>query len=113
MLIPRTLWHIKILCKMFNIKSGTISEIGKVCGVDNNTCILYRLKPFLLWYGIWKEEKYVDYRTPDKTLFRYKIDFREIDRFLLTETFLRDIYNKRIYKGELMTLRKLKPKIGL
>jgi hypothetical protein len=105
---PKTLRQLKLLIRMYNVKKGTIKSIAECCEMGSNKGVLYRMKPMLLKYGILKEVKVFTYSDIFKR--HYVIDHNELDRFLMTETFLSVLYDKRIWGGKFVSLIKHKPK---
>jgi hypothetical protein len=108
MLRPYTLRHYEILSSLFNLKSGTMGEIGIVTGCNPRCGMLYKLKPFLILYGILVPKKRFTYH--DNMEVYYKINHTELFRFLFTETFLTSAYKKFIHPGKAIMLREMKPK---
>jgi hypothetical protein len=113
MFVPHTAQQLQVLVKLYSVKKiGTLKEITNMCKsfLPVKECgIVYRMKPFLVQYGILEEAKQFTFSDKQKVIY-YKINHREIDRFLFTETFLRDIYDRRIRTDSLLTVRPLKQK---
>lgn len=108
MLLPHTLRHYEILSNLFRIKKGTMRDIGIVSGCDPRCGMLYKLKPFLILYGILVPKKRFTYH--DSMEVYYKIDHKELFRFLFTETFLVHAYRKFIHPKNMWYVREMKPK---
>lgn len=84
-----------------------MKQICDSIGLNYKNGIMYKLKPFLIRYEILKPKGVFVYR--DLPRIEYGINTKELNRFFMTETFMKPLYD-RIWNGDFITLTKLKSK---